>query len=236
MNARKRLVLTVLCTLGSFCGTSAHAGIPVIDAANLMQSIQQVIAWAQQYQQMAQQYQQQVQQYQSVTGVRNLGDILNNPALRNVVDPNFLNMMQSIQTMGQGGLSGAAQVIRNASLIYNCADRVGENRRTCESFLSLNAQTMANQQNALNLMTQRIGQIQGLQSRINTTGDPKAIAELQARISAEQAQIANDANRVAVMQAYAEAQDRAMQQQIKERELRSLSLPNDGTSTFVYTR
>ena len=50
---RPALALLTVCTLG--LAMPAQAGIPVIDAANLAQAIQQVLAWAQQYQQMVQQ-------------------------------------------------------------------------------------------------------------------------------------------------------------------------------------
>ena len=63
---------------------SAHAGIPVIDVANLFQSVQQVLAWVQQYQQMVDSIQEarnQVAQlqttYNSMTGNRGLGTVLN---------------------------------------------------------------------------------------------------------------------------------------------------------------
>ena len=54
MKSIKRFFLS-LALVGSFFGsTAAHAGIPVIDGANLVQSIQQVLAWSNQYQQMVQ--------------------------------------------------------------------------------------------------------------------------------------------------------------------------------------
>ena len=56
----KKILRILALATGLAFGSSAHAGIPVIDGANLAQSIEQVLAWAQQYQQMrpAQQYQQ----------------------------------------------------------------------------------------------------------------------------------------------------------------------------------
>ena len=52
MKALKKFFGAIAITLGLVAGTPAHAGIPVIDAANLAQAIQQMMAWAQQYQQM----------------------------------------------------------------------------------------------------------------------------------------------------------------------------------------
>ena len=62
---------------------SAHAGVPVIDVANLFQAVQQVAAWLQQYEQMVEsiqqlrnQYAQLQTTYNSMTGNRGLGTIL----------------------------------------------------------------------------------------------------------------------------------------------------------------
>jgi type IV secretion system protein VirB5 len=84
-------------------------------------------------------------------------------------------------------------------------------------------------------MSQRTTQIQSLQSSINTTSDPKSIAELQARIAAETTQVNNDANRLALMRALADSQDRLLQQQYRERELKMLNNPASTLDTFVYT-
>jgi len=230
MKALKRFFVSLFVAGSLFGGNLAHAGIPVIDVANLAQAIQQVLSWAQQYQQMTDQYQQLQQQYQqmqqeyaALTGVRGLGDIVNNPALQQVVPSDVANVYRGINQGGYTGLTSAAQSIRSAAMIYNCADRTGEAKTTCEAVLNTNAQTQAYQQNALNVVSQRVQQIKSLQSQINTTQDPKAIAELQARIQAENAQVTNDANRLAVLQAMADAQQQAAEQAVKERTLRMLA-------------
>ena len=46
----KKLLRILALVTGLFSGGQAFAGIPVIDGANLAQAIQQVMAWAQQYQ------------------------------------------------------------------------------------------------------------------------------------------------------------------------------------------
>jgi len=121
-------------------------------------------------------------------------------------------------------------------MIYNCEDRTGQSKVACETLLNLPSQSMAYDQNALSLTQQRVAQIQSLQSQINSTQDPKAIAELQARIQAENVQVSNDANRIAVMQSMAAAQQRAAEQAQNERVLKMLSSATPtAASTFVYT-
>jgi type IV secretion system protein VirB5 len=69
-------VLMVL--TGSTAKTEA-SGIPVIDTANLVQSVLQALAWIQQFQQMHQQIVQADQQIHAIMGSRNMGSLLNPP-------------------------------------------------------------------------------------------------------------------------------------------------------------
>lgn len=226
----KKLFATLAVLVSLFSSPAAHAGIPVLDAANLAQAIVEVMAWAEQYGQMVeelaqmeQQYNQMVQQYDSLTGSRGLGDILNNQTLRGVVPANLASTYSSINSGGYSGLSSAAKSLRDASKIYNCEAESGDAQVGCQATLNMNSQTQANLQNALDLVQQRTSQIQSLQSQINSTSDPKAIAELQARIQSENTQVSNDANRIALMKATADAQQQAADQALRERTLKMLS-------------
>lgn len=230
MKRIKKYLGVVLFAFSALGSNAAHAGIPVIDVAALAQAIQQVMAWGQQYQQMAQQYQQLTQQFQqlqqthnSLNGIRNLGDVMNNPALKGMVPSDVATVYTSINQAGSGSLSGVAQGIRTASKLYNCEDRAGADKTNCEAILSMNAQSQAYEKNALQIATERVNQIQSLQGMINSTTDPKAIAELQARIAAEQAQIQNDANRLAVMKAMADTQMQAAEQARKEMAMKMMA-------------
>ena len=86
----------------------AHAGIPTLDVANLVSSLQQVFAWIEQYEQMMQQIQgiqRQVQQaeqtYNSLSGIRNMGDLVNNPALRSYMPSEWNQTMSLLARGGQ---------------------------------------------------------------------------------------------------------------------------------------
>ncbi len=236
MKALKKYFASLLLAGTIFGSAPAHAGIPVLDAANLAEAIMEVLAWVEQYgqmveqiDQMTQQYNQMVQQYDSLTGSRGLGDILNNQALQGVVPTNLASTYNSINSGGYSGLSSAAKSLRDTTKIYNCEDRTGDAQVACQATLNQNSQTQANLQNALDLVQQRTSQIQSLQSQINSTSDPKAIAELQARIQSENTQISNDANRIALMKATADAQQQAADQANRERSIKSLT---SGTRTF----
>ena len=66
----------LLSGLGAGFTAPAHAGVPVIDVANLAQAIQQVISWGQQLEGMVQQYAQLQSTYSSLTGPRGMQSLV----------------------------------------------------------------------------------------------------------------------------------------------------------------
>ena len=79
MKYRLKVAAAVLISLGA---THARAtGIPVIDVANLFQAVQQVINDITQINNQIQQIRQLQTQIESINGMRNLGDVFNNPLI-----------------------------------------------------------------------------------------------------------------------------------------------------------
>jgi type IV secretion system protein VirB5 len=222
--------LLALCLMA----TNGHTAVVVIDPAILAQSIQQVVYWAQQLEQMKNQLNQQISHYKSITGSRNLGTILNDPQLQQFVPKDAVDIYNSIKSGDLSKLSKEAQAIRNANKIYDCEGRTEKDYQLCQATLVKNAQDLAYAQNAYKLATQKIQQIQSLIAKINDTQDPKAIAELQARIQGETTAVANEQNRLTIWRTMSQAQDQANNQQVREKELKNLSLPNSASETFQY--
>ena len=97
---RTILLLTVL--IGLCFMQSAHAGgIPVFDGANLAQqirnSVQEIAKLVEQIEQLKKQYEQMQQTYSSMTGSRGLGEVLNNPALKNYLPEDWRVVYYSIK-------------------------------------------------------------------------------------------------------------------------------------------
>lgn len=214
-------------------GSSAHAGIPVIDGANLAQSIQQVLAWAQQYQQMAeqiQQAQQQLQQlettYQSMTGSRGLGSLLANPGLPQYLPEEWKTVYATASGGGYAGISGAlSQILADEQLVGSVA--------AIEQQIMQRSREVAATDKALGLRAYdgakaRLTQIEALMGQINGTSDPKAIAELQARIQAEQAAINNEATKLQMIAMLQQAEQRLIDEQRTQLNRRILSGSNTG--------
>ena len=159
-------------------------GIPVMDAANLVQAVNQVLAWEQQYKQMLAQLEQLTQQTDianrnltATTGSRGLGTI-SNGITQSVLDPSFQSQLASLTTHSDINVFGAAQL------------------------LSLHQATAT-----------RYGQIQALMVAINETNDPKSIAELTARIQSEQAMMTNEQKEAELVRQSLEQQHRVIDAQ-----------------------
>jgi type IV secretion system protein VirB5 len=166
----KRITYIFLLILSFHLDIQAQ-GIPTIDVANLAQSINQVLAWKQQYEQMLQQIEQMqkanataLASYQAISGNRGLGQI-NNSILQSVIPPSFYTALSSTQTP-----QDASRLVNNQLQLINASTST------------------------------RYAQIQQLMAEINKTNDAKAIGELNARIQAEQAMIQNEAKETATLQ------------------------------------
>ena len=114
MRLRLKLTAAACVFAASLGATPARAsGIPVIDVANLIQTIQQVVNDITEIQNQVQQITQLQDQLNSINGFRNLGQVFNNPMLRNYV-PAF-----DQRFMGLRGDDDATQkVAREFKIIY----------------------------------------------------------------------------------------------------------------------
>ena len=217
MNPLKKFLGVSALYFGLAVGNSAHAGIPVIDAANLAQAVQQVTAWSQQYQQMVQQIQHLQQQYQNMSGVRNIASLVNNPLARQYLPADY----QTILNSGVGQWQA----------IYNAAKRFDINKTTlastsdaAQAFQAIAKQAAINRASAeegYKTASQRFSDIQTLLDRVNNAPDAKDIADLQGRIQAEQVMMQNEANKLAMLQQLAAAQRDLQVQQAREISMKS---------------
>ena len=217
MKSLKKLFGAFALFFGLAVGNSAHAGIPVIDAANLAQAIQQVTAWAQQYQQMVQQIQQLQQQYQNLNGIRNMGSLVNNPLARKYLPADY-------QTILRNGV-GQWQSIYNAAKKFDIGNTsLSGTSDVAQAFQAVAKQAAINRagaEEAYKTASQRFSDIQVLLDRVNNAPDAKDIADLQGRIQAEQVMMQNEANKLAMLQQLASAQRDLQIQQAREISMKS---------------
>jgi type IV secretion system protein VirB5 len=228
----KKLWVIVSAVLGC---ASAQAQIPVTDMLSIQQQIQQVVAWGQQLTAMQSQLTQQQQMYQSMNGSRGMGQLFNDPSLKNTLPTNWQQVYDAIKNGGYAGLTGNAKTIRDSNAIYNCAGRTGSQAGTqsaqsvstlCQGGLNRAAQDEAFAQDAYAASQSRLDNIQNLMGQINESSDPKAIADLQARIQAEQAMIQNEQTKLQMFKMLADAKHEQMNQQKYETSMKDFQNPS----------
>ena len=218
----KRLILVAAIALSvAGIGSASASGIPVIDVAALANDTMSQATNVAKYIQMIEQYKTQIeqmkQQYESLTGSRGLGLIAQNPALRDYLPADWQTVYDSVASGGYKGLSGSAALIRDANAIFDaCNKKTGGDKTVCERAASKAAQDKAFAVGAFDKAKQRWDQISQLMSQINSTSDPKSIAELQARIDSEQAAIQNEQTKMQMFAMVSQAEDRLIEQAQRE--------------------
>jgi len=212
MKTLKRLFGTFAVVLALSMGHAAHAGIPVIDAANLVQAVQQVTAWAQQYQQMVQQFQQMQQQYQSLNGARGMGSLVNNPALRQYLPADY----QTILSNGYGNSASIRAGAKVFGIDQTGLDANSASARAFEANANQAALNRATAEDGYKQASQRFADIQVLLDKVNAAPDAKDVADLQARIQAEQVMMQNENTKLLMLGQLAQAQrDLQIQQAVE---------------------
>ncbi|WP_188012743.1 P-type DNA transfer protein VirB5 [Photobacterium damselae] len=229
----------------------SNAGIPVsivFDAPaqanqikNFAQMLKEYAMLGEQLNEMKNQFHQMEKEFRSTTGSRNLGEILNDPQFAQYLPENWETVYAGVRNQGYDGLSDSAKTIRTATKVFDACALIKDEqeKRTCDALAVKPAQDQAFALDAYKTSQKRVDQIDGLMKKINQTNDPKSIAELTARIQAEQALIQNEQTKLTLYESSAEAEQKLLNQQIKETTQKSLSSRNFGKQvqplTFTFS-
>lgn len=223
MNKRLKVAAAAFLVAGTLSAGNARAqGIPVIDIANLIQTILQVLNDVTEIENQVQQITQLGDQLKSINGMRNLGNILNNPMLKNYVPAEAYTYLNAVNTSGYSGLNATAKSLRDAGMVYNCMDLAGAARTTCQAALAQPYQQKGLLQDAMKSAAGRLTQINSLMDQINGTSDQKAVLEIQARIGAENALLAHEVSQVQMLQGMADSEERIARSRERERQYQML--------------
>lgn len=223
--------------LSAFMATSAYAQIPVTvtsDVPATLNQVQTMAQWAQQIAAMKQQYDQMQTDYQhmqktfsSTTGSRGMGQILNDQSLRDYLPTDWQKVYDKTKSQGYSGLSGSGKTEwENNAIFDGCKSYEGDDvqRRACESAAVKASQDKAYALDAYQAGQKRTQQLDSLMAKIDQTKDPKDIAELQARMGAEQANIQNEQTKLQLYSMVAAAEEKVQQQ--RQREINAKVLSN----------
>jgi type IV secretion system protein VirB5 len=221
MNTVFKLLATLVIAVGA---TGARAqGIPVIDVANLVQTVQQVLDDVTSIENQVQQITQLQGQLNSINGMRNLGNVFNNPALQNYVPAQAYTVLNAVDISGYSALSSTAKSLRDASMVYNCLDLAGAAQTRCQATLAAPYQQKGLLQDAMTAAAGRLSQIQSLMTQINATSDQKGVQEIQARIDAENAMLGHEMSQIQMLQGMGDSEERIARSQDRERQYEMLA-------------
>lgn len=206
----KKIVLAIALSAGMYSGTSALAsGIPTVDAAAIAQMVQQLTQMQQMYSNMVQQYNTAVNTLQNFTGTRGLGLVDYNLNLRSLIPTSARSRLNGIMN-GTSSLSSLGRDIFNRLKLGDaCSNLDGEVKQNCLRAREFEAEQQAVLEEAANTANQRLQNIESLMSRINTATDAKSIADLSARIQAEQVALQSSQLAAQFQQAQMDKQKRA---------------------------
>jgi type IV secretion system protein VirB5 len=226
----RKLIMAGVSAL-TICGAvtgPAHAQWTVIDPSNLAQAVQQVQQLQQQLQVMQQQYQQLIQTYQAIAhvpsnAVNQLGQQLNVDQFRNAL-PSQSNVLGSVMngtTLGSGNLGSTAQGYLNQNRVYAPTGsdfQAQEMQRNAYSVAGTQAMASELYQSAAN----RVSALQRIEGQLAAAQDAKAVADLAARINAEQTYIQAQQVQAQSLAMWQQSQQRNQDQRQEEQRRQSI--------------
>lgn len=195
-NTLKQTALAVMLS-GSLLAVPhvSASGIPVFDGAAVAKAAEQIINMKTQIDNQLKQLSELKSQVQAISGTRNMGQILN--GVKSQLPDEWQRLYGSMTATNYKDLLKG----KNYTPEQAAKDLFANYDATLKSFEDTK---------------KRLNNIQALMSRINTTQDLKASADLQSRIAAEQAVIQNNQTKLDMMTKLFELQSRiAARQQVQ---------------------
>jgi type IV secretion system protein VirB5 len=204
-------------TLG---GSAAHAQLAVYDATSYAKLIQQATTAVNQLNELKTQVTQGQQLFSSLndaSGVSKIASALGVPSLRSFLpDALALSAVTKGDFSALGAIGAKADAIRSANRLWTAPadDPLGAD---LEASGQRAARDLALGQSVTDAGAQRLEGLKDLQAAIDTAPNARAVMDLQARATTEQAMIANDQMRLQGIAMAQAAEDRLRIQRDQER-------------------
>lgn len=223
MGTRRKLGLFVVCLMLIAGSPSTHAQWAVIDVGAIAQLVEQIATMQQQLETARNTLRQAEQQYRATTGGRGMERLLSDTD-RNYL-PSDWAQLEAAMRRADGtyrALGAQLQSVLNDNALLS-EERVAAlspmEREQLEAARRSAAMFQATSRRALETTSGRFDALQQLVDAIPGAQDQKAILDLQARIAAEQAMLANEQTKLNVLHQVAQAEELARKQRIREQAL-----------------
>jgi len=198
MHIQKSFLSVALSVACLFSAGNTFAQIPVTDTASIASRAQeaaaQITKWVEQANQMQQQIAQAKAQYEAITGIRGMGDLLNNDLVRQQLPEGFTDTYNKLANLGSGGASAGARSIYSEIKKFGCDKQFADSTsiRDCEAKALLTPSSTDFVNKALESSQNRVDELKKLITKVDQAPDLKAATDLQNRIQAEQTLLQNE--------------------------------------------
>ena len=199
-------------------GGAAGQGIPVIDQTAILKHIESIAQLKSQLDALHQQIEQAQQLYGSLNKLTDMADVasvLNDPAIRKALPSDFAAIEGLLKGDGGGVFGDAATKFLEGNSTYR-TDADDFYAKELSRLQSKNAGQMSLGQQMYDAATKRIYGIDQLREKISTASASKEIADLQARLQAEQAFLQTDVLRMEGLRMVQQAQTQVDEQRKAE--------------------
>ncbi|KAB2791387.1 MULTISPECIES: P-type DNA transfer protein VirB5 [Hyphomicrobiales] len=199
-------------------GGAAGQGIPVIDQTAILKHIESIAQLKSQLDALHQQIEQAQQLYGSLNKLTDMADVasvLNDPAIRKALPSDFSAIEGLLKGEGTGVFKDSASKFLEGNSTYR-TDADDFYAKELARVQNKNAGQMSLGQQIYDAATKRIDGIDQLREKISTASDAKEIADLQARLQAEQAFLQTDVLRMEGLRMVQQAQNQVDEQRKAE--------------------
>lgn len=203
---------------GMFIIHPIYAQTAVIDSAAILKIGEEIEQLEKQFDELTKQTTSLQDSYSAISGYRGFGDKFKTESFQDNLPDSWESTYEHIRENGYEGLTPEAKAIYDKNKIYDkCQSIVAtDQKKICEAQSVKAAQDQAFALEVLKRNQDRMDNIGKLLDSVKETKDPKGIAELQARIAAEQSLIANDQAKLQMFKMASEAEDKALDERQKE--------------------
>ncbi|WP_273793760.1 P-type DNA transfer protein VirB5 [Brucella anthropi] len=193
-------------------------GIPVIDQTSILKQIESITQLKSQLDALHQQIDQAQQLYGSLNKLTDMADVanvLNDPAIRKALPSDFASIGGLFNGNGSGSIGQSASKFLESNSSYR-TEADDFYAKELSRIQNRNAGQMSLGQQIYDAATKRIDGIDELREKISSASDAKEIADLQARLQAEQAFLQTDVLRMEGLQMVQRAQAQVDEQRQAE--------------------
>ncbi|MBO9112208.1 MULTISPECIES: P-type DNA transfer protein VirB5 [Agrobacterium] len=193
-------------------------GIPVNDQAAIAKQIESIAQLKSQLDALNEQIGQARQLYGSLnklTDMADVAEVLNDPAIRKALPSDFAAIKGLLKGNGTGVFGDSASRFLEGNSTYR-TDADDFYAQELSRLQNKNAGQMSLGEQIYDAATKRINGIDQLRGKISTAGDAKEIADLQARLQAEQAFLQTDVLRMEGLRMVQQAQNQVDEQRKAE--------------------